>query len=277
MKSNDIKDEKLKEKVQKELSQMRKLHERGLSPKGKEYFQDHLPKEDGFIMLGGLRSIEIKQEIGGTDVVIPSKVLDHLIRRASHRVIMSFCPCRETMNCKDYPQNLGCIFLGDAAKHISSEIGKAASVEEALAHVEKCRKAGLVSMAGRYSGDLRWLNDEVGPIERLVTVCHCCSCCCGVWTLIPQVNHEVGVRFLSKMPGVEMTVNNDCTGCGLCEEKCVFKAIKVVDGLARISEECRGCGYCADVCPADAVKMKVGGLAEMEKAVGLIEDRVDYK
>ncbi|RLC70427.1 MAG: (4Fe-4S)-binding protein [Chloroflexi bacterium] len=44
-----------------------------------------------------------------------------------------------------------------------------------------------------------------------------------------------------------------CTGCGLCEELCRFKAIKdfKVDELS-----CEGCGFCSHICPAEAIHMK---------------------
>ena len=56
-------------------------------------------------------------------------------------------------------------------------------------------------------------------------------------------------------------INEDlCSGCGVCESACSYRAIslqrkgdksvaKVADGL------CRGCGICSSACPMDAVKM----------------------
>jgi MinD superfamily P-loop ATPase len=44
-----------------------------------------------------------------------------------------------------------------------------------------------------------------------------------------------------------------CTGCGLCQEMCRFKAITDfrVDAFS-----CEGCGFCAHICPARAITMK---------------------
>ncbi len=50
-----------------------------------------------------------------------------------------------------------------------------------------------------------------------------------------------------------------CTGCGLCEEICTYRAPRVLyqgDGVftAQIDEDmCRGCGACVAVCPTDAI------------------------
>lgn len=48
-----------------------------------------------------------------------------------------------------------------------------------------------------------------------------------------------------------------CDGCGICEEKCQFSAIKVKNGQAQVNNFlCQGCGVCQLVCPKDAVKME---------------------
>ena len=47
-----------------------------------------------------------------------------------------------------------------------------------------------------------------------------------------------------------------CIGCGLCESKCRFGAIRVEQGTARVQEyACEGCGVCAYVCPEQAVRL----------------------
>jgi heterodisulfide reductase subunit A len=56
-------------------------------------------------------------------------------------------------------------------------------------------------------------------------------------------------------------VNEDlCSGCGVCESACGFRAINVEKTggkqLAKVAEGlCRGCGICASACPMDAIKM----------------------
>ena len=44
-----------------------------------------------------------------------------------------------------------------------------------------------------------------------------------------------------------------CIGCGICEEHCLWGAIKVVNGKAQIDyEKCVGCGDCVSMCPRRA-------------------------
>lgn len=47
-----------------------------------------------------------------------------------------------------------------------------------------------------------------------------------------------------------------CEGCGKCVERCKQKALKLVDGKAKVEEEkCVLCSYCASVCPVFAIKV----------------------
>jgi ferredoxin len=47
-----------------------------------------------------------------------------------------------------------------------------------------------------------------------------------------------------------------CIGCGICESYCLYGAIKIRDGVAKISEVvCTGCGNCVDVCPEQAIRI----------------------
>lgn len=53
-----------------------------------------------------------------------------------------------------------------------------------------------------------------------------------------------------------VVTEDECTSCGLCQEKCRFGAI-TLNGTAHIADEhCEGCGLCDFVCPVGAVKME---------------------
>ena len=234
-----------------------------------------LSEGDGFISLPSDRSIRIDVSLEAErNVVLPSAVLEHLIRTASHRVIINFCLCRDGMDCKDYPIDWGCIFMGEAAKAISPELGRAVSVEEALEYAARCRDAGLVHIVGRFSGDLRWLNPGVGPSDRLITVCNCCPCCCGMRS-IPFVRPDIREQNLARMPGVEIEVGDECAGCGLCLDTCVFRGIELQDDKAVINERCRICGRCTEICPNEAIKITVRSSHYVEEAIATLAGRVD--
>jgi NADPH-dependent glutamate synthase beta subunit-like oxidoreductase/coenzyme F420-reducing hydrogenase delta subunit/ferredoxin len=66
-----------------------------------------------------------------------------------------------------------------------------------------------------------------------------------------------------------------CRGCGVCEETCDYKAIRVVyrrDGsfIARVEEDmCRGCGTCVSVCPTGAIDQ---GFFSSERIMGQLKE-----
>lgn len=63
---------------------------------------------------------------------------------------------------------------------------------------------------------------------------------------------EQPLRTTAKPPEV---IASRCTGCGLCEQYCVYDAAKVVRKIARIDPvKCYGCGMCVSVCPTRAIR-----------------------
>jgi len=204
------------------------------------------------------------------DMLLPSQVVEHFIEKASYRCIMNFCICRDSMGCKDYPQELGCIFLGEAARGIHPELGREASKEEALEFARRCREAGLVHSVGRSKLDTVWL--EIGPGDKLFTICNCCPCCCITRGL--AYSHPLLGEKYSRMPGIKVTVTDRCEGCGTCtEDVCIFHAIKMEGDQAVISDDCRGCGRCVNACPNDAIEV----IIEDDQFVQLTIDRLSQK
>ena len=184
------------------------------------------------------------------EYVIPTGIIEHFIRQSKYRWIMDFCICREASSCKDYPIDLGCLFLGEAVQGIDSRLGRMATEEEAVAHVKRAEEAGLVHLIGRNKLDTLWLG--IGPGHKLLTICHCCPCCC-LWKMLPHLDDAIG-RQVMKLPGVKVQVTDNCTGCGLCTEKiCFLNAIRMNGSIAEIGDACRGCGRCVAMCPENAI------------------------
>jgi len=59
------------------------------------------------------------------DMVLPSQVVEHFIEQAGVHWIMNACICRDASGCRDYPIDLGCLFLGEAAAGINRPSGGA--------------------------------------------------------------------------------------------------------------------------------------------------------
>jgi len=210
---------------------------------------------DDIIYLPRDRVIPVNQAIDNPgEMVLPSQVVEHFIEQANSHWIMNFCICRDAAKCEDYPVDLGCLFLGQAAIGINPKLGRRVTKQEALEHTRRCREAGLVHLVGRNKLDTVWLG--VGPGNKLLTICNCCPCCC-LWRILPHVAPQIGHK-ITKMPGVSVTVTDRCVGCGTCAQGvCFVDAIHLVGDRAAINDACRGCGRCVDVCPQQAIELSI--------------------
>ncbi|OLS14171.1 MAG: 4Fe-4S ferredoxin [Promethearchaeota archaeon CR_4] len=208
-------------------------------------------------------------------MVLPSHIVEYFIEEASFHWVMNFCICRSASKCKDYPIELGCLFLGEAARGINPQFGRPVSKEEALAHVRRCRQLGLVHLIGRNKLDELWLG--VKPGEKLLSVCNCCPCCC-LYKVLPYLPSDIGGMF-TKMPGVIMNVDEHlCQGCGICTQGvCFTNAIHVFNKKAVISNECRGCGRCVEICPQKAISLTITDPTFLETTITHISHVVDVK
>lgn len=224
----------------------------------------YLPK-DGVIPVG--------QEIEGRrDVVLPSMVAEHFVNQASHLWIMDTCICRESQDCKDYPIERGCLFLGQATQRINPRLGRPVSRDEALEHLAECRRQGLVHLIGRNKLDAVWLGTGQG--SRLMTICNCCPCCC-LWRVLPVINDRIASN-ISGLPGISLSVTEDCVGCGKCQDGvCFVEAITMQNGKASIGSDCRTCGRCAEVCPTGAIEVLIEDQATLDRAISRLAAAVN--
>jgi len=230
-------------------------------------------KSDDMVWLPRDRVVQINRELSDPgSMVLPSQVVEHFIAKANYLWIMNDCICRDATHCREYPINLGCLFLGKAAMGINPQLGRPATKEEARAHLKRCRDAGLVHLIGRIKLDELWLN--VRPGNRLLSICNCCPCCC-LWGKISVIAPQIG-DHIRKMPGVSVSVSDECVGCGDCAEGvCFMNAIHISDDRAVIGEECRGCGRCVDACPSGALELLLGDSAFLQKVVDQLSPLVD--
>ncbi len=197
-------------------------------------------------------------------MVLPSAVVNYFIEQASYHWIMKACLCRQAEQCQDYPQDLGCLFLGEAVLKINPRLGRLVTKEEALAHEQRCREAGLVHLIGRDRIDSMWLG--VRPSSRLLTICNCCPCCC-LFRVLPRLRPSISQR-ITRMPGVQLSVSDDCTGCGRCTRGvCFVDAIHVEGGRAQINADCRACGRCVEACPHGAIQLSVTDTEYVERTI----------
>lgn len=231
-----------------------------------------VPLGDNMVCLpeGGLIKVD-QQSQAEKDMVLPIEVVDHFIEKSSYRAVMNFCLCRDANKCQDYPVDLGCLFLGEAAKNIHSDVHRSVTKEEARAHVRRYREAGLVNIIGRAKFDSIML--DAAPHDKLMTICGCCPCCC-ITRALPFVPSTLS-DFYQKMPGICIQVSDNCIGCGTCVDACIYDGIVLDGDVARVTDSCRACGRCVRACPNNSLKISVTDATYVQQTIAMLSQHID--
>jgi len=155
--------------------------------------------------------------------------------------------------------------LAGARKSSFDEIESALDELSAVAEASRCRRCGLcaecdVCLAGCEHRQAillvegrkpSWVKIPLDISKRLTSD----PSARDGWTLSSD-----GKKSVARLEPVQASVDESlCIACGLCEEACAYKAIRmrfskdsstaaVVDAAG-----CRGCGACASVCPTGAI------------------------
>ena len=197
----------------------------------------------------------------GEKVVLPLDIIRLALKKADFIGGMDSCLCREANDCKDYPHDIGCLFLGDAGRVIvKHDLGRQLSYEEAMAHVDKAAAAGLMGQAVWVEVEqLLWgiRNDQM---DKFLEICFCCPCCCIAVRLARNATAAERHRF-HPAGWTAVPDRTKCTGCGLCvsgPNGCPVEAISFgEDGKVCIDQEkCVGCGICKNRCKPGVIKIK---------------------
>lgn len=176
-----------------------------------------------------------------------------LVEASSYIVRTNTCMCRESQHCKEYPDDLGCLFLGDGARKmgINSRV-QPVTKEEALAHLDRASELGLITNVIWSSLELTALGADPG---HAVELCSCCPCCCLAFK-----TRNASLAFIDGIAGFGISRvldKDDCTRCTNCVNACPFRAIRIDmrDGPIIDERRCKGCGRCVVVCGPAALKI----------------------
>ncbi len=169
------------------------------------------------------------------------------------KIALVNCPCRMRFpgekNCQMPNVTEVCFLLNRDAEYAvdSGSATKFLTVDEAIKHVERMEKAGMVHNA-----------TNVRAITSLL--CNCCIDHCMIMYRHFRDGKPQGRRNPSRWRPV---VDNElCVGCGICEERCWFDAIsRKRDSVGELkavvdAELCMGCGNCVVGCPHGALDME---------------------
>lgn len=112
--------------------------------------------------------------------------------------------------------------------------------EEAIEALKYADQQGLIHKAGAEGQNF----------------CNCCTCCC--------IHHHKAAKYESLMKGTFLKTpyiisvkTEGCKGCGACEKRCPFGALKLEKNKIMLdADQCWGCGVCRAVCPAGVLTIR---------------------
>ncbi len=197
----------------------------------------------------------------GEKVVLPLDLIKESLKHVSYIGGMDTCLCREANECKDYPVDVACLFLGEAGRTVVKHgLGKELTYEEACTRVDQAAEHGLMGQAVWIEVEqLLWgiRNDQM---DHFLEICFCCPCCCIAMRLARNATEKERHRF-QPAGWTAVADRTKCTGCKLCisgEHGCPVEAISFgADGKVVINQEtCVGCGICKARCKKDVIKIK---------------------
>ena len=186
--------------------------------------------------------------------VLPYELVEFLINKNDIFATIP-CYCRTIGEysgnpCKVASHELGCLYSGEAAQYfLNMGVGRQLTKEEAIEHIKKAEKAGLVHTT---------VADN--SLTSSLFICNCCSCHC----VLLHTTKKYRLKTVRPSNFVAKVEKNFCIKCETCVKKCQMDAIfhqwpnelDSSDEHMFIREEfCIGCGVCASNCPNNAIIM----------------------
>ena len=193
------------------------------------------------------QSVELPEEF-----VLPSQRVVDIINKFDD-IAVGRCFCRQRRKmlgepCMTEAPMMNCFTFGKSARHtVAQGFARAITKEDALKIMKEAEEAGLVHKAFHPGSNIS---------RPETSICNCCNDCCDTlkgWRdgTLPLINSTYYVSVIDQA---------DCTGCGICVDRCPTEAISLneKERAERDESACFGCGVCARFCPEEAISLKEG-------------------
>ena len=193
--------------------------------------------------------------------IVPLELIKESLKEVDYIVGMDHCLCREANDCKDYPHDLGCLFLGEAAKIVEKhKLGRQFTYEEACERVDRAAREGLMGQAVWIEVEQLLWGVPNDMMDHFMEICFCCPCCCIALKLARNATEKERHRF-HPSGWTAVPDQTKCVGCGNCmkgNNGCPVEALSLGEnGKITINQEqCVGCGICRTRCRFDAIRIK---------------------
>ena len=197
----------------------------------------------------------------GQKVVVPLELIKESLKSVSYIAGMNGCLCRQANDCEDYPHDVGCLFLGEAAKVVvKHNLGRQLTYEEACARVDEAASYGLMGQAVWIEVEQMLWGVRNDLMDHFLEICFCCPCCCIAMRLARNATSKERHRF-HPAGWTAVPDRTKCVGCKKCvsgHNGCPVEAISFgEDGKVGINQElCVGCGICKSRCDLDVIRIK---------------------
>ena len=173
--------------------------------------------------------------------IMPYEAAEEIIGKQS-KIVVAPCICRKEHNlvgdgCNKLME--ACLIFGSGAYYYEQNgLGRTITKQEALDIVSQAMDSGLVLQPG---------NAQVPA-----NICMCCGCCCQVLRNLNRLDTPAKAVASNYFAVVD---EENCTACGVCEERCQMAAIDIEDTASVNLDRCIGCGLCVPTCDYDAIRL----------------------
>jgi len=194
-----------------------------------------------------MRTIPVRESIPLDYHVTNYNHMTEIINSTDGPIVIMECICRKKAGmqgntCQQTTRLETCMAFGDLAKNcLVQGRGREISKEEALEISRQNESDGLVL--------------QPSNTQKVVFVCACCGCCCGMLNIQKMLPKPV--EFWATNHYAEVNPEN-CTGCATCVDRCQVKAINIDERLniSKVNlDRCIGCGNCITSCPSGAISL----------------------
>lgn len=185
--------------------------------------------------------IPVNESLQQVQYILPSAQVEEILRGAE-LITLAKCICRMQYKKCEKPLEVCFILNAVGKKWIAEGFSREVTLDTALEVITLANKNGLIHLS------------LYMPDHEVFALCSCCSCCChDLQLLLAYDKHYVTV----KSDYLAVDDPKRCSHCGLCVDRCAFKARTLeMEKLVYDQEKCYGCGLCLTTCPEGSIGLQ---------------------